>query len=432
MSLYYNPLSPADADKLTPAFSWTGFFDSQQVPVPPMFSLGMPEFHREVNKMLADVPVAQWQSFLRFHLVDDASPYLSDDFVNESFDFYSKKLAGQEQIKDRWKRVLGQIESGAGEAMGQIYVQVAFPPQSRDRMQQLVDNLRQALKVRIQNLSWMSETTKAKALEKWSAFTPKIGYPGKWRDWSGLATSRDSYFENMMAAHAFNYRYDLNKIGKPTDKTEWGMTPQTVNAYYNPQQNEIVFPAAILQPPFFDPQADDALNYGAIGAVIGHEITHGYDDQGARFGPTGNFEQWWTPQDAKRFAALTGKLVKQYNGYTLMGEKVNGNLTLGENIADLGGLNIAYDALQRATSGQPDPKIDGFTRDQRFFLGFAAVWRDQIREKALRVQLAADPHSPGRVRANGTPTNIPAYAAAFGCKPGDPMVNAGDRRVVIW
>jgi putative endopeptidase len=432
VSLYYNPVSLADADKLTPAFSWTGFFESQKVAAPAMFSLGMPAFHREVNKMLGDVPVAQWRSFLRFHLVDDASPYLSDDFVNESFEFYSKKLSGQEKIKDRWKRVLGQIESGAGEAMGQVYVQVAFPPESRDRMQQLVDNLRQALKVRIQNLTWMSEATKAKALDKWSAFTPKIGYPSKWRDWSGLATSRDSYFENMMAAHAFNYRYDLNKIGKPTDKTEWSMTPQTVNAYYNPLQNEIVFPAAILQPPFFDPKADDALNYGAIGAVIGHEITHGYDDQGARFGPTGNFEQWWTPEDAKKFAALTGQLVKQYNGYTLMGEKVNGNLTLGENIADLGGISIAYDALQRATKDTPDPKIDGLTRDQRFFLGFAAVWRDQIRDKALRVQLASDPHSPGRIRANATPSNVPAYAAAFGCKPGDPMANADGKRVVIW
>ena len=432
ISLYYNPVSLADADTLTPAFSWTTFFDSQKVAKPAMFSLGMPAFHREVNKMLGDVPVAQWQSYLRFHLVDDASPYLSDAFVNESFDFYSHRLAGQEKIKDRWKRVLAQIENGAGEAMGQIYVQVAFPPESRDRMQELVDNLREAMKVRIQNLSWMSDATKAKALEKWAAFTPKIGYPSKWRDWSGLATSRASYFENMMAARAFNYRYDLDKIGKPTDKTEWTMTPQTVNAYYNPLQNEIVFPAAILQPPFFDPKADDALNYGAIGAVIGHEITHGYDDQGARFGPTGNFEQWWTPEDAKKFSALTGKLVKQYNGYTLMGEKVNGNLTLGENIADLGGLNIAYDALQRASKDKPDPKIDGLTRDQRFFLGFAAVWRDQIRDKALRVQLVSDPHSPPRIRANGTPTNLSSYAAAFGCKPGDPMANADDRRVVIW
>jgi len=258
VSLYYNPVSLADADKLTPAFSWTGFFDSQKVAKPAMFSLGMPAFHQEVNKMLGDVPVTEWQSYLRFHLVDDASPYLSDDFVNESFEFYSKKLSGQQENKARWKRVLGQIENGAGEAMGQAYVKVAFPPESRDRMQKLVDNLRESLKARIQNLSWMSDATKVKALEKWTAFTSKIGYPSKWRDWSGLVTSRDSYFENMMTAAAFNYRYDLDKIGKPTDKTEWTMTPQTVNAYYNPLQNEIVFPAAILQPPFFDPKADDA------------------------------------------------------------------------------------------------------------------------------------------------------------------------------
>ena len=432
VSLYYNPVTLADADKLTPNFPWTAFMASQPVAKPEMFSLSVPSFHQEVSKMLADVPVAEWKSFLRFHLVDGASPYLSDALVQESFNFYSKTLSGQKEMKALWKRVLAQMEGAAGEAMGQVYVQVAFPPESRDRMQKLVDNLREALKVRIENLSWMTPATKTKALEKWGTFTAKIGYPSKWRDWSGLATSRDSYFENMVKAGEFNYRYDLEKVGKPTDKTEWGMTPQTVNAYYNPLQNEIVFPAAILQPPFFDPQADDALNYGAIGAVIGHELTHGYDDQGARFGASGNFEQWWTPEDAKKFAALTGALAKQYDGYTVMGSKVNGNLTLGENIADLGGINIAYDALQRASKDVPDPKTDGFTRDQRFFLGFGAIWRDQIRPEALKVQLASDPHSPGRARANGTPTNVPAYAAAFGCKVGDPMVNPENKRVVIW
>jgi putative endopeptidase len=432
VSLYYNPVTPEEADKVTPAFSWSKFFDSQQLAQPKMFSLAMPEFHKEVNRMLADVPVSEWKDYLRFRLVDGAAPYLSDDFINESFNFYSKTLSGQQEIKAQWKRVLGQIQGSAGEAMGQLYVQVAFPPESRVRMQQLVDNLRAALKVRIQNLSWMSDATKAKALEKWAAFTPKIGYPDKWRDWSGLATSRDSYFANMVAAGAFNYHYDLNKIGKPTDKTEWDMTPQTVNAYYNPLQNEVVFPAAILQPPYFDPKADDALNYGAIGSTIGHELTHGYDDQGARFGPTGNMEQWWTPEDAKKFASLTGKLVKQYDRYTVQGAKVNGKLTLGENIADLGGLAIAYDALQIATKDQPDPKIDGLTRDQRFFLGYATSERDLARPEATRLQVASDPHSPGRVRVDGTPTNVPAYAAAFGCKNSDPMVNAGDKLVVIW
>lgn len=432
VALYYNPVSPAEADALTPDFPWTIFFDSQDVPRPEKFSLAMPEFHREVNAMLKQVPVAQWQQYLRFHLVDAAAPYLGDDLVNEDFNFYSKALSGQEEIKAPWKRVLAQIERGAGEAMGQIYVQVAFPPASRDRMNELVDNLRAALRERLDALTWMSEATRAKALEKWATFTPKIGYPSKWRDWSGLATSRESYFANMSAARQFNYRYNLDKIGKPTDKTEWGMTPQTVNAYYNPLQNEVVFPAAILQPPFFDPEADDALNYGAIGAVIGHELIHGYDDQGARFGPTGNMEQWWTAADEKKFKELTSQLVRQYNGYRIMGEKVNGNLTLGENIADLGGLAVAYDALRLATRDKPDPNLGGQSRDRRFFLGYAAVWRDQIRPEALKVQLASDPHSPGRIRANGTPTNVPAFGEAFGCKEGDPMVNTYDKLVEIW
>jgi putative endopeptidase len=431
-SLYYNPLTLAEADKLTPNFPWSAFVAAQPVAKLEKISLSVPSFHQEVSRMLKDVPVAEWQGYLRFHVVDGASPYLGDALVQEQFNFYSKTLSGQKEMKALWKRVLGQLEGAAGEAMGQVYVQVAFPPEARDRMQKLVDNLREALKVRIENLAWMSPATKVKALEKWSGFTSKVGYPEKWRDWSGLATSRDSYFENMIKAGEFNYRYDLSKVGKPTDKAEWGMTPQTVNASYNPLNNDITFPAAILQPPFFDPKADDAINYGSIGAVIGHELTHGYDDQGARFGPTGNFEQWWTPEDAKKFAALTGALVKQYSGYTLMDNKVNGKLTLGENIADLGGINIAYDALQRASKDVADPKVDGLTRDQRFFLGFASVWRDQIRPEALKVQLASDPHSPGRVRANGVPTNVPAFAAAFGCKAGDAMVNAEEKRVVIW
>jgi putative endopeptidase len=314
-------------------------------------------------------------------------------------------------------------------------VEVAFPASSKQQMLELVNNLRDALKTRIENLTWMSDATKKKALEKWAAFNTKIGYPDKWRDWTGLETSRDSLYANAAAAAAFNYRYELNKIGKPVDKDEWNLTPQTVNAYYNPQLNEIVFPAAILQPPFFDPQADEALNYGAIGAVIGHELTHGYDDQGSRFGPSGNFEEWWTKEDAASFQALTGKLVTQYNGYAAapgLTEKVNGNLTLGENIADLGGLNVAFDAFQKAVAGKPDPKIDGLTRDQRFFLGFAAAWREKYTPELTKLIVASDPHAPGIVRANGTPTNMDAFAKAFGCKEGDPMVNSGDKKVVIW
>jgi putative endopeptidase len=432
--LAYNPVSVADADKLTPNFPWSKFFESQGLEQPKMFSLAIPAFHEEVSKMIADVPVDTWKSYFRFHLVDGASPFLSEPFVQENFDFYSKTMRGQKEQKARWKRVLGTVEGLAGEALGQMYVKVAFPAESKVRMQQLVQNLRDALKIRIQNLTWMSDETKKKALEKWATFTPKIGYPDKWRSWDGLDTSRDSYIGNVLAANEFNYKWNLGKIGKPVDKSEWGMTPQTVNAYYNPQQNEIVFPAAILQPPFFDPKADDATNYGGIGAVIGHEMTHGYDDQGARFGPTGNFENWWTDADAKGFKALTDKLVKQFDEYEAMpGKHVNGNLTLGENIADLGGLNVAYDAMQRAQpDSKPTTEVGGLTRDQRFFLNWGTVWRRNFTPDELKVRLVTDPHAPANFRAIGAPSNMPAFAAAFSCKPGDKMVRSGDKQLLIW
>ena len=433
VALSYNPISPADADKLTPNFPWTKFFESQGVATPKMFSLAIPAFHEEVSKMLADVPAAQWQSYLRFHTIDSAAPYLSDAFANEQFNFYGKTMRGQKEIKERGKRVLGTIEGEAGEAMGQLYVNVAFPAESKVRMQQLVKNLSESLKSRIEHLAWMSDATKKKALEKWASFTPKIGYPDKWRSWEGLTTSRDSYIGNVLAANAFNYKWALGKIGKPVDKTEWGMTPQTVNAYYNPMQNEIVFPAAILQPPFFDPKADDATNYGGIGAVIGHEMTHGYDDQGSRFGPTGNFENWWTPADAKDFGSRTDKLIAQFNSY-LAGPDlhVNGKLTLGENIADLGGIATAYDAMLKATAGKPDPKTDGLTRDQRFFLNWGTVWRRNFTPEELKVRLTTDPHAPANFRAIGAPSNMPAFATAFSCKAGDAMVRDSAKQVVIW
>lgn len=433
VSLFYNPVTPADADKMTPNFSWTRFFESQGIAAPKMFSFAIPEFHKEVDKMIAEVPAAQWKSYLRFHTVDGASPFLSEPFVQENFNFYRKTLRGQKEMKPRWKRVLDTIEGQAGEALGQMYVQVAFPPESKAQMQTLVNNLSGSLKVRLENLAWMSPGTKKKALEKWSTFTPKIGYPDKWRDWSGLKTTRSSYVENILAANEFNYRWNLAKIGKPVDKTEWGMSPQTVNAYYNPQQNEIVFPAAILQPPFFDPKADDARNYGGIGAVIGHEMIHGYDDQGSRFGPTGNFENWWTEDDAKGFKALTDKLVAQFNGYEAVpGKFVNGNLTLGENIADLGGLAVAYDAMKRATAGKADPMIDGLNRDQRFFMNWGTVWRRNFTPQELEVRLVTDPHAPANFRAIGAPSNHPAFAAAFQCKAGDAMVRDGEKRISIW
>ena len=433
VSLYYNPVSLADADKLTPNFPWSTFLESQGAAAQKTISLSIPAFHKEVSTMLADVPAATWKSYLRFHTVDGASPYLSDAFVNENFNFYNKALRGQKELKSRDKRVLDVIESEAGEALGQMYVKVAFTPESKARMDALVKNLSASLKGRIENLEWMSADTKAKAMEKWASFTPKIGYPDKWRDWTGLATTRDSYIGNVLAANEFNYKWNLSKIGKPVDKTEWGMSPQTVNAYYNPLQNEIVFPAAILQPPFFDPKASDEVNYGGIGAVIGHEMIHGYDDQGSRFGATGNFENWWTPADAKGFSSRTGLLVNQFSAYEAApGKKVNGKLTLGENIADLGGLATAYDAMKTATAGTPDPKTDGLTRDQRFFLNWATVWRRNFTPEELNVRLATDSHAPANFRAIGAPSNLPAFAAAFSCKAGSPMVRGDGAQVVIW
>ncbi|MGY0556466.1 MULTISPECIES: M13 family metallopeptidase [unclassified Lysobacter] len=433
VSLFYNPVSLAEADKLTPNFQWTKFFESQGVAAPEMFSLAIPAFHEQVSQMLADVPVEQWQSYLRFHTVDGASPFLSDAFVQENFNFYNKAMRGQKEIKDRSKRVLNTIEGEVGEALGQMYVKVAFSPESKARMETLVKNLSDALKVHLEGLDWMSDETKAKAMEKWGSFTPKIGYPDKWRDWTGLETDRDSYIGNVMAANQFNYQWNLSKIGQPVDKTEWGMSPQTVNAYYNPLANEIVFPAAILQPPFFDPEAGDAVNYGGIGAVIGHEMIHGYDDQGSRFGPTGNFENWWTEADSKGFSSRTDKLIAQFDAYEAMpGKHVNGKLTLGENIADLGGLAVAYDAMKQATEGTPDPMTDGMTRDQRFFANWATVWRRNFTDDELKVRLTTDPHAPANFRAIGAPSNMPQFAAAFECTPGQPMVRGDDKKVVIW
>ena len=432
VSLYYNPVSVADADKLTPNFSWSAFFNAQGITAPETFSLAIPTFHQEVSKMLGDTDPAAWRAYLRFHTVDGASPYLSSDFVQENYAFYGKELNGQKELKARWKRVLGTIEGEAGDAFGQMYVKVAFSPEAKAKMEGLVKNLAAALKERIENLSWMSAETKAKAIAKWETFTPKIGYPDKWRDWSGLSTTHDDYLGNVRAATAFNYKWALGKIGQPVDKTEWGMTPQTVNAYYNPMQNEIVFPAAILQPPFFDPNADDALNYGGIGAVIGHEMTHGYDDQGAQFGPTGNFEDWWTAADKSSFQSLTGKLINQFNEYKVGGQNVNGELTLGENIADLGGLATAYDALQKASAGKQDPMVEGYSRDQRFFFNWATVWRTKYTPENLKVRLATDPHAPAQFRAMGAPSNLPTFAAAFQCKAGAPMVREGGKQVVIW
>ncbi|HBD18701.1 MAG TPA: peptidase [Arenimonas sp.] len=430
----YNPVALADADAATPNFSWTAFFAALDVPAPQSFSLATPGFFKEFDAMLADVPLEQWQTWLRFRTIDGASPYLGSAFERANFEFYRQTLAGQKEMPERWKRVLGALNGSMGEGFGQLYVAQAFPPESKAKMEQLVGNLMQSLKHRLEGLAWMSEETKAKALEKWSSFTPKIGYPDKWREWDGLAVSRDGYAANVMAAAAFNTRYMLDKIGKPVDRSEWGMSPQTVNAYYRATANEIVFPAAILQPPFFDANADDALNYGGIGAVIGHEMLHGFDDQGSKFDATGNMANWWTEADRAKFEAAAAKLADQYSGYeALPGLFVNGKLGLGENIADLGGTTVAYDALKRAQGeGFIDPMIDGYSQDQRFYMNWATVWRIAFTEAQLKQQITVGPHSPGMFRAIGAPSNQPAFAEAFGCKEGDKMVRSGEDRVVIW
>jgi len=431
----YHYVTVADADKSAKNFPWGEFMQSQGLDVEG-FSLSQPKFFAEFDKMIADVPVEDWQAYLRIHAIDGMAPYLADTFADERFDFFNKTLRGQQEQKDRWKRVMDAVEGSVGEALGQLYVKQYFPAESKAAMEKLVDNLRASLKSRLENLDWMSDETKQKAIAKWNSFMPKIGYPDKWRSWDGLESSRGGYAENVLAAAKFNRDWQFGKIGKPVDRTEWGMTPQTVNAYYNPLQNEIVFPAAILQPPFFDPKADPALNYGGIGAVIGHEMLHGYDDQGSQFDAQGNFANWWQDADRKGFEARTAKLVQQFDDYeSIDGLHVKGELTLGENIADLGGLTVAYDAYRKALADagtDPAAQIDGYTPDQRFFINWATVWRRNYTPDELKVRLNTDPHAPAKFRAIGAPSNMPTFAAAFQCQPGQPMVRADDKRVVIW
>jgi putative endopeptidase len=435
----YHFVSVAQADKVTPHFNWEKFFSAQGLTIDKGFSLSQPKFFAEFDKLLASASVAQWQAYLRFHAVDDASPFLSTAFQDNRFDFYGKTLAGQPEQKPLWKRVLGTVNTSMGEALGQLYVAKEFTPEAKQRAEELVTNVRAALKDRISHLDWMSDATKQKAIDKWNKFLPKIGYPDHWRSWDGLDIKQGDFYGDMMAAAKFNYDWDIGHIGKPTDRTEWGMTPQTVNAYYDPSTNTINFPAAILQPPFFYANGDDAINYGGIGAVIGHESSHGFDDQGAQFDGDGNKADWWTAQDKAQFKERTGKLVDQFNGYAPIKDQpdvhVNGQLTLGENIADLGGVNVAYEALQDAlkkNQAEAQEKIDGYTQDQRFFMSWARVWRNNTREKQALLYLNIDPHAPASLRAIGAPSNMTAFADAFQCKPTDPMVRSGDKQVKIW
>jgi putative endopeptidase len=394
-----------------------------------------PSFLTDLAKVIDQFSIDDWKTYLAWHVVNSRAPLLSEPFVTEDFEFSSKTLSGTPEMQPRWKRGVALVESALGQAVGRLYVAKHFPPEAKEKMKVLVANLIEAYRVDIQALDWMTAETKAKALEKLGKFTPKIGYPDKWRDYAKLEIKRDDLVGNQRRAAEFAMDYQLGKLGKPVDRTEWGMTPQTVNAYYNPGMNEIVFPAAILQPPFFDPMADDAVNYGGIGAVIGHEIGHGFDDQGSKYDGDGNLKDWWTPEDKKEFQKRTTALIYQYNFFEpqqLPGQKVNGALTIGENIGDLGGLTIAHKAYLISLKGKEAPTIDGFTGPQRLFLGWAQVWRSKYRDAALSRRLATDPHSPAEFRCNGVIRNLTEFYDAFGVKEGDKLWLPPKERVRIW
>ena len=429
----YHKMTVAELAQLTPGFNWPSFFAGEGRRDIATINVQNPVFMRSVDSLLTSVPLDDWKAYLRWKLVDAAAPSLSSAFVNEDFRF-SSTLSGAKEMLPREKRCARATDNGLRDALGQAYVAQYFTPQAKQRALEMVRNLESVFHDRLQTLGWMSDTTKVQATGKLASFTNKIGYPDKWRDYSTLNIKPGHFLNNQVAVREYEGRRSLAKIGQPVDRTEWGMTPPTVNAYYNPSMNEIVFPAGIMQPPFFDPKADDAVNYGGMGSVIGHEMTHGFDDQGSQFDAQGNLRNWWSASDLEKFKRGTGLVSSQFDAYTVLDSvHVNGKLTLGENIADLGGLSIAYAALEKALTekGRP-PLIDGFTPEQRFFLAWAQIWRQNITPEAQRVRINTDSHSPGQWRANGPVSNMPEFAAAFGCKPGDPMVRDETVRPVIW
>lgn len=429
----YHKMKVADLKREVPGIDWDVYLATAGLGGIEELNVGQPEVVKAVAGIWNKLPLDEQKAYLQWKVLDEAGSYLSDAFAAESFDFYGKTLSGQQQIKPRWKRAVGTVNGVLGEAVGQMYVEKYFPAAAKERMTALVASLQSALGERIKNLTWMSEETKAKALEKLSTIYVKVGYPNKWRDYSGLEIKDDSYWGNIERSNEFDYNYMIADAGKPVDRDRWFMTPQTVNAYYNPTTNEICFPAGILQYPFFDMNADDAFNYGAIGVVIGHEMTHGFDDQGRQYDKEGNLADWWTEADAVNFEAGTQKLVNHFDSIEVLpGLFANGKLTLGENIADHGGLQVAYTAFKEATAGKELPVIDGFTPEQRFFLAYANVWAGNIRDEQIRVQTKSDPHSLGRWRVNGALPHINAWYEAFGIQEGDPLYLAPEKRAVIW
>lgn len=430
----YNKVELHKLDALAPGYDWTSYLKAAGIDGKVRYVIvSQPSYLTGFGKVLQETSLATWKTYFRWHVLSSHATYLSTAYAHENFAFYGTVLRGIPQQEPRWKRAIRLEERAIGEGLGKLYVAQHFPPANKARMEKLVGNLLEAYRQSIDTLDWMSPATKKEAQAKLATFMPKIGYPSKWRDYSTLAIKSDDLIGNVRRANVFEYQRNVDKLGKPIDREEWGMTPQTVNAYYNPELNEIVFPAAILQPPFFNAAADDAVNYGGIGAVIGHEISHGFDDQGAQYDGLGNLRDWWSKEDHEKFAAKTALLIKQYSAYSpLPGYQVNGELTLGENIADNAGLAIAYKAYKLSLAGKEAPVIDGFTGDQRFFIGFGQVWRGKLRDQEMIVRVKTDPHSPPEFRGNGTLKNQPGFYSTFGVKEGDKMYLPPEQRVTIW
>ncbi|MBL7972425.1 MAG: M13 family metallopeptidase [Prolixibacteraceae bacterium] len=428
----YHKMDLEGLRKISPEINWGAHFERIGLQNPGEFIVGQPDFVTELSKMLSEVSVDDWKIYLKWQVVNSLDAYLPKVFVDQAFDFFGTTLTGQKADRPRWKKVQGSTNNALSEAIGQMYVQKYFPAEAKKRMLDLVGNLKVSLGERIDQLAWMSNETKAKAREKLNAVNVKIGYPDNWRDYSALEVSTDSYVANVLRARSFDFKHMIGKVNRPVDRTEWMMPPQMVNAYYNPSMNEIVFPAAILQPPFFFMDGDDAVNYGAIGVVIGHEMTHGFDDQGRQYDKVGNLADWWTAEDARLFGERTKVLVDQFNNYTVLDTlKADGELSLGENIADLGGLNVAYHALKKVQTGDEKP-IDGFTPDQRFFLAYAHLWAQNIRDKEIIRRTKEDVHSLGRFRVLGPLRNMPEFHQAFNVKEGDYMYLGEADRAMIW
>ena len=429
----YHKMNRAQLRDLMPNWSWDNYFQEIGYTNIESVDVSAPKFFETVSQVLKEAPTETWKTYLRWHVLNSTAPYLSEPFVNEDFNFKGRVLQGTKELLPRWKRCVAATDRRLGEALGQFYVQKYFPPVAKARALELVNNLTDALRDDLQTLPWMGPETRKQALTKLAAFTRKIGYPDKWRDYSAYKVDRGPYVLDAMNGSLFEFHRDLNKIGKPVDRTEWGMSPPTVNAYYNAEMNEIVFPAGILQPPYFDPQADDASNYGAIGAVIGHEMTHGFDDQGRKYDAQGNLKDWWTPEDEKNFNERALCVEKQFDAYVVEDDiHEDGKLELGESIADLGGLNLAYRALQKAEKGKPTGPIGGLTPDQRFFLAYTQVWAQNDRPEFERLVVNTDPHPLPKFRGVAAPSNMPEFAKAFGCKDGDAMERPAGVRCQIW